>query len=53
MKWKYLTSRIKNMFKIQTIGGTSAVDTFGGDLQGPILEKYRDKGTTVNSICYN
>jgi histone-lysine N-methyltransferase SETMAR len=52
MEWKHPTLPVKKKFKTQPLAGNVML-TFFGVTQGPILECYEKRATTVSSICYN
>jgi hypothetical protein len=50
--WKYPTSLAKEKLKTQLSAGKVMLTVFW-DSQGPILEPYQERGTTVNSAHYS
>jgi len=52
MKWKHPQSPIRKKFKSQPSAGKLTLTVFW-DPQGPILEYYQDRGSTINSARYS
>ena len=52
MEWKHPQSPIRKKFKGQPSAG-KLMRTVFWDSQGPVLEHYQDKGTTINSAYYS
>jgi uracil DNA glycosylase len=51
MEWKHITSPVRKKFRTQSsVAKAMLTLLLGRDAQGPILEHYQDKGTTVNSV---
>jgi hypothetical protein len=52
LEWKHPTSPAKKKFKTQRSAGKVMLTVFWNS-QGPILEHYQERGTTVNSARYS
>ena len=52
MEWKHPQSPIRKEFKSQTSAGKLML-TFSWDSQGPVLEHYQERGSTINNACYS
>ena len=51
MQWKHPSSPVAKKFKTQPSAGKLMLTVFW-DSQGPILETYQERGTTVTSATY-
>ena len=51
MEWKHPQSPIRKKFKSQPSAGKLMLTVFW-DSQGPILEHYQERGSTINSVRY-
>jgi len=51
LQWKYPSSPVAKKFKMQPSAGKLMLTVFW-DSQGPILETYQERGTTVTSATY-
>lgn len=52
MEWKHPNSPSKKKFKTQPSVGKLMLTVFW-DSQGPVLEHYQERGTTINSVRYS
>ena len=52
MEWKHPNSPCKKKFKTQPSAGKLMLTVFW-DSQGPLLEHYHERGTTINSVRYS
>jgi len=52
MEWKRPQTPIRKKFKSQSSAGKLMLTVFW-DPEGPILEYYHDRGSTIKSACYS